>query len=244
MRRFSLLVTVSILAGCASAPAPAATVAHARPRTEAAAHPPAAQDAAAPPARMAFTGLTGTLTSREAHAALDPRTRAFVACFQEHASDVRGLGGDVTLHIVVNADGSVRTAYPSDSTIGHRGVERCLTDVARATRFPTPRGGGEAALSWPLSMDPPDGVRHPETWDPSRVAGVLARRASELRAQCGEGTRHVRVTAYTNGGRVVSVGAASGDEAGHEALECVSARVRAWAMPPSRRLAKVTFDLG
>ena len=244
MRRFSLLVTVSILAGCGASPAPAARGGAPRPGGGAASLPPVAADAPAPPARMAFTGLTGTLTSREAHAALDPRTRAFVACFEQHARDVRGLGGDVTLRIVVNADGSVRTAYPSDSTIGHRGVERCLTDVASATRFPTPRGGGEAALSWPLSMDPPDGVRHPQTWDPSRVAGVLARRAPELRAQCGEAARHVRVTAYTNGGRVVSVGAASGDEAGHEALECVSARVRAWAMPPSRGLAKVTFDLG
>lgn len=199
------------------------------------------------PARqsMAIAGLTGSLTPREAHAALDPRMQTFANCFHEHGTgSVRGLGGDVTLHIVVNADGSVRTAFPVDSTVGHLDVERCLSDVATATRFPRPRGGGEAVLTWPISMDPPTDVRHPTTWDASRVANVLERnRETVLEACRPEGEGGIQVTAYTRSGRVIVAGASAHDESSSAALECVVERVRSWSMPPTRRTAKVTFQL-
>ncbi len=242
MRR-PISVLFVLLAGCASTPAPAATVAHAAPRTEAAAHAPEPEIApAAPPrATMAFSGLTGSLTVREAHRALDPRMEAFAACFHEHAGGVRGLGGDVTLHIVVNADGTVRTAYPTDSTVGHREVERCLSDVAEATVFPHPRGGGEATLTWPISMDPAD--RHPTTWDPARVASVVGRHGAGVLDACRpEGSGRIQVTAYTQGGRVLSAGASTDHESGRDALDCVVTRVRGWEMPSSRQTAKVTFE--
>ncbi len=245
MRRPNFTLLFALLAGCASTPAPAATVAHARPRTEAASHAPeTAPEPAVPRATMAFTGLTGTLTTREAHRALDPRMQAFAACFHEHADGVRGLGGDVTLHIVVNADGSVRTAYPTDSTVGHREVERCLSDVAQATRFPRPRGGGEASLTWPISMDPAEDVRHPVTWDAARVASLVERRGGDVLGQCRpEGSGRIQVTAYTRGGRVISAGASTDDESGRDALDCVVSRVRDWPMPSTPRTAKVTFLL-
>ncbi|MCB9597381.1 MAG: AgmX/PglI C-terminal domain-containing protein [Sandaracinaceae bacterium] len=243
--RHLLPVLVLCLAGCASAPTPAPiTVAHARPRTEASVAVVAEEEAPPPRPTMAIAGLTGSLTTREAHRALDPRMETFAGCFHEHGTGVTGLGGDVTLHIIVNADGSVRTAFPTDSTVGHRDVERCLSDVAQATVFPRPRGGGEAVLTWPISMDPPSDVRHPQTWDPSRVANVVERRGSDVLAACRpEGTGHVRVTAYTRGGRVIMAGASTDDESGRDALDCVVTRVRSWPMPPTPRTAKVTFEL-
>jgi len=246
-RTITLMGALLFVVGCGSSPAPTqTTVAHARPRTEPAATEPAAPEAAPAP-RMAFSGLTGSLTTRDAHAALDPRMGEFAACFHAHSSGSRvaGLGGQVRLHIIVATDGHVRAAYPEDSTVGHRDVERCHVEVAEATRFPRPRGGGEATLTWPIAMDPPTDVRHPRTWDASRVARLIERNGADVLSQCRpEGAARIQVTAYTRRGRVIAAGAATDDESGRDALDCVVERVRTWTMPATARTAKVTFDLG
>lgn len=231
------------LAGCASAPPPAPRVAPAA-RPEA---PPVAEAEPEPseaPAEPTMSGLTGSLSDVEAHRALDPRMSSFARCFLEHGDGLHQLGGDVRLHIRVGVDGGVVSAYPEDSTVGHREVERCLSEVAMQTRFPRPHGG-EARLTWPISMDPPDDVRHPATWDPGRVARLVERRAPEVLARCRppESSSRIQITAYVRRGRVISAGAAVEDESAAPALDCVVEQVRAWPMPPAARLAKVTFDL-
>jgi len=246
-RTLALVGALLFLVGCGASSTPAqTTVAHARPRTEPAVAQPD-EPAAEPAPRMAFSGLTGSLTTRDAHTALDPRMGEFASCFHEHSSGARvaGLGGEVRLHIIVAIDGHVRAAFPEDSTVGHRDVERCLVEVAEATRFPRPRGGGEATLTWPIAMDPPHDVRHPRTWDASRVASVVERHGADVLAQCRpNGGAHIQVTAYTRRGRVIAAGAATDDESGRGSLDCVVERIRGWTMPATQRTAKVTFDLG
>ncbi len=243
-RRLTLLLAAALLGACAASPPPPARTA---PVAVAPAPEPAAPAPAAPAhSEVTVSGLTGSLSDVEAHRALDPRMDSFARCFLEQGQGLRQLGGDVRLHIRVGVDGQVRTAYPEDSTVGHRDVERCLSDVAMHTRFPRPRGG-EARLTWPLSMDPPTDVRHPATWDPNRVARVVERRAPDVLARClepeAQPNARVQVTAYVRGGRVVSAGAASGEEVASEALDCVVDQVRSWPMPPAPRMAKVTFEL-
>jgi len=93
-------------------------------------------------------------------------------------------------------------------------------------------------------MDPPRGVRHPGTWDPSRVETVVERRGAHVLERCRpEGSGVVQVTAYVRAGRVLSAGVATDEEVGDEVLDCVAGRVRSWSMPSSRRTAKVTFEL-
>ncbi|MGE0788559.1 MAG: AgmX/PglI C-terminal domain-containing protein [Sandaracinaceae bacterium] len=202
----------------------------------------------APPPEVTVSGLTGSLSDVEAHGALDPRMNEFARCFFDHSSALHQLGGDVRLHIRVGIDGNVVSAYPEDSTVGHRDVERCLGEVAMHTRFPRPRGG-EARLTWPISMDPPEDVRHAATWDPGRVAHLVERRAAEVLSQCavapepGAAEPAIQVTAYVRGGRVIAAGAASREETTSQALDCVVDQVRRWPMPAAPRLAKVTFDL-
>ena len=85
--------------------------------------------------------------------------------------------------------------------------------------------------------------REPTTWDPSRVARVVRRRARRARNRC-EIAEDVQVTAYVSRrGRVVSAGAATTTEEDAARLDCIAEQVRRWPMPRAARLAKVTFDL-
>jgi len=191
---------------------------------------------------MSVAGLNGTLAPDEVEQALAPRATEFGRCFTPHMRRLRTLGGRILLAFHVGRDGHVMRVYGSDSTVGHREVERCVMGVAAETQFPAPHGG-EADFSWPLELDPPNGVRLPITWDPSRVAGVVRRRAHRVLEECGHGG--FQVTTYVSRrGRVLAAGAAVRDAASLEHIDCVIAQVRRWRMPrPDAHQAKVTFDL-
>jgi TonB family protein len=198
--------------------------------------------------RMQVAGLTGSLTPYEVREALEERGEAFGGCFMRQARRLRGLGGRITMAFHVDAQGRVQWARAIDSTIGHRQVERCVVSVAAQTQFPRPHGGGAADFTWPLELDPPDGVSEPTTWDPSRVSGVVRRHGARVLETCvadGNASTQIQVTTYVSrSGRVIAAGAVAAREQMDDAsLDCVAGAVRRWRMPRSARAAKVTFDI-
>jgi hypothetical protein len=245
MSRTSTLLLLLFLAGCAGQPAPAATATTSlrASRTELAAAVLEEEPALA--RQMSVSGITGSLSALEVQRALEPRNEDFARCFLDRSARFHELSGQVRIFVRVAADGTVERAFPEDSTLGDRGVERCVAEVASATRFPRPRGGGAAELRWPLHIDPPSNVRNPITWDSQRVARVVEREGRGVVSRCmpDGGTGAVQVTAYVRGNRVVSVGAAVTDEALAGSMDCVADAVRRWRLPSTPRMAKVTFEL-
>ena len=198
---------------------------------------------------MLAQGLTGSLSTIEVARALEPRSGPFSDCFADHSHRMSTVGGRVEFAFRVAVNGDVASVKPTDSTVGHREIERCLVDIARGTRFPRPHGG-EAEFTWSLELDPPDDVRHPITWDPSRVAAVVRRRGREALAECRQdgraaGTSRFQVTTYVSRqGRVLAAGAVADADESEDSLDCIVREVRRWQMPRHRQhLAKVTFDL-
>jgi len=187
-------------------------------------------------------GLMGTISQQQVNQTLQPRVQGFGACFSQGAG-VDFLGGDIRMSFRIHTDGTVAWVYPSTTTIGHRGVERCITDRAQGLHFPRPRGG-EAEFTWGFGYDAPTDIRAPLVWDTNRIAGTLATNAAPLTASCG-GQRGFHVTAYvTTGGTVIASGAAATTPEGAAQLDCVSAGVARWTFPdPGSYPAKVTFDL-
>lgn len=229
----------ALMTGCASAPSTPAVSASAAARSEVAAETVDAEEREH--RTMRIEGLTGSLPLQEVRRTLEPRSPVFAECFMARARRLSQLSGGVRLFIRVATDGSVERAFPEDSTLGDRETERCLTDVARQTRFPRPRGGA-AEVRWPLHIDPAG--RHPETWDEGRVARIVERRGADAVAQCLPAGQHgaFQVTAYVRGsGRVLAAGVAVTDEALVDAIDCVHHEVGRWRMPTTRRTAKVTF---
>ncbi|MGE0786323.1 MAG: AgmX/PglI C-terminal domain-containing protein [Sandaracinaceae bacterium] len=193
---------------------------------------------------MEVQGLHGSLSPRVAQEAIHPYLSEVTGCFALRSMSFEELGGSLRMQIRVSASGVVVSAQPEDSTVGDREVERCVSRVLSAARFPRPQGGGEALVHWGMSIDPPSSVREPATWDPARVASVVRRRAAHARTACAV-SAPVQVTAYVSrSGRVLSAGAASAEETPADRLDCVAAQVRRWRMPNASRIAKVTFDLG
>ena len=229
---------VVALAGCGGAPAP-----EVGPRSDATSTQGSEVRRTVDPASgPQITGLMGTIRQDQVVGALEPRMNQFMRCLEPRLAEVEFLGGDVRLSFRIREDGSVLWVYPSATTLGDRAAERCVLEVASRARFPRPRGG-EAEFSWGFSFDPPDDVRAPLAWEPSRVTSALTTGGAALRARCGRAG--LRVTAYVApGGRVLSAGASASDAESLAALDCVADGVRGWAMPdPGSYAAKVTFEL-
>jgi TonB family protein len=191
---------------------------------------------------METQGLTGSLSTAAVRGAIEPRLDDFAICFARHGRRLRTLGGRIELKFTIATDGRVDDVHAIDSTVGHRAVERCVVDVAADVRFPRPQGG-VAEARWPLELDPPEHLRHPVTWDPGRVRGVVRRRGARLLRECRVDGSFQVTTYVSRRGRVIAAGAVAPEPVADEHLDCVARAVRQWRMPRSQRLAKVTFDL-
>jgi TonB family protein len=237
--RASLLGCVCLLSACAHGSAWTGTedgafpAAHALPDW---AEPERAEEP------MSVSGLGSSLGAADVRQVMDRRQSDLLACVATRNRRTPPLAGEVRFGFRVRADGRVREVRIERSTLGHRGVERCLSAVAMTTRFPPPQGGGETDLAWTMLVD--DGARQPRVLDGARWRRVASRRGRLALRRC-EVTRgeSVQVTAHiTPRGAVASVGGAATLGARYD-LDCVLGQVARWRMPSPGTIAKVTFDL-
>lgn len=200
----------------------------------------AESEARAPVDTLVVSGLRGTLTQHEIQSALEPRMPRFLRCVERRLAELEVLSGTVSLAFHVALDGRVVAVTPHASTLGDRDTERCILEVAAATRFPPPHGG-EADLTWPLEVPIDPDVRAPVELGSEAAQALVASAGGTLRAECGGAP--LVVTAYVDpDGRVLAAGAAAPDGATSSELDCATAGVRTWRFAsPGSYLGKVSF---
>ncbi len=185
-----------------------------------------------------MSGLLGTLSQREIQNALEPKLRTFLRCVTQRRAELDVLAGALTMRFNVAVDGSVDNVQPIQSTLGDRAAERCMLEVAKATKFPAPHGG-EAEFTWPLELPPDSDVRPPS----EVLANADANARADLHGKCGGGA--VLVTAYVDpSGRVLAAGASATALATPVELDCVAEGVRAFTFPsPGSYVGKLSFPV-
>ncbi len=197
--------------------------------------------------RMNVSSELGQIDPAETDAAFQKLQPALMGCYQDNLKRIEFLGGDVKFFLRVAADGTARWVYLADATLGDRTTERCMLDLARSARWPTPEGG-EAEVQKSIGFDPPANVRAPAEWSADRVANAIGQRGAEL-AKCKAGASGTfRVTAYVEpqgkGGRVTAAGIAPPDQDDESKADCIIEIVKKMKMPnPGSYAAKVSFTL-
>jgi hypothetical protein len=191
---------------------------------------------------LAVSGLLGTLSQQEIQGALEPRLPKFLRCATQRRGQVDVLAGALTMRFEIAVDGTVDHVQPAESTLGDRETERCMLEIAKATRFPAPHGG-EAEFRWPLELPPDTDVRPPVELLPDPERAPLAAGRAELHARCGGGP--VLVTAYVEPtGQVLAAGVAASELATPSELDCVAEGVRAFRFDsPGSYVGKLSFPL-
>lgn len=190
---------------------------------------------------MQVSGLMGTISTHKVELALEPKFPRFAQCFARGASRVEQIAGGMKFYFRVGLDGRVEWVYPRESSVGDRATEQCLLEVARATRFPEPKGGGAAEVTWSFEIDGSDDVRAPVAWEADKVSDAVAQNRDAL-ASCGEGAFSI-TTYIAPGGQVLAAGAAADSQDSAGRIDCVVEAVKSWSMPdPGSYPAKVTFS--
>jgi hypothetical protein len=220
-----------LLAGCGASPAPQAV--------EPTAPAPREED---PDKHVNVQGLRGTLSEHEIQRALEPRMMKFSRCVEKRSSTLEWVAGKLEFTFEVAVDGTVKNVYPSESTFGDRETERCMTEVARGTRFPPPHGG-EADFSWSLDVPLDSSIREPLAWTSDNADQLIAKSGPQALSSCEGGA--FAITAYVDPeGRVVAAGASTENESDATKLDCVAQQISSWAFPsPGSYAAKIVFEL-
>lgn len=194
--------------------------------------------------QVAVQGIEGTLSNFDVRVTMEKHGKQFGKCHEPRARKVPALAGAVEFKIHVLTSGEVSEVQVRVSDLGDRVLERCLSEVILASKFPQPHGG-EADVTWNMLLEPRKG-RAPEQWETDRVERVLRKHRSELLETCdAKGGNSITVTAYVSSrGRVLSAGVAATKEWSDEQFDCIAEELRSWPMPkPRKGVAKVSFPL-
>jgi hypothetical protein len=189
-------------------------------------------------------GIEGTLSNFEVRVVMDKRAKDFALCHEPRARNVPALAGSVEFKIHVEQSGQVSDVQVRASDLGDRVLERCLSEVITAAKFPEPRGG-EADVTWSMSLEPAGRGQVAERWDTDRVERVLRKNRNELLETCDTPRGTFDVTAYvSHSGRVLAAGVAAKQSVAPEQFDCIAEALRSWTMPkPRKGIAKVSFPI-
>jgi Ca-activated chloride channel family protein len=76
------------------------------------------------------------------------------ACYDKALALQPGLSGKLVLQWTIGADGKVRKASVTSSTLGNPAFEACVLKLVEGWTFPAPAGGGEATMNYPMVFSP------------------------------------------------------------------------------------------
>lgn len=191
---------------------------------------------------MELVSSRGRMEPAKVEKAMAPHTSAIAACYTEAVAGRKWLGGELTLHWFVTADGTLEHLAVNNATLGAWPVEKCILAIARAIPFGAPKGGA-ADFTVPLTFSAKGAV---ETWDEDRALAAVGSQLKKLH-DCNKGGAaegSVAVTAYVGpGGKVASVGFATAEGAPQSDawFDCAEKIAQKWRLPdPRGRYARLS----
>ena len=173
---------------------------------------------------FAVSGVLGTVDPDQVQAAFAAHRAEVDACYAKASGDKPWLGGPLELKLRIAKTGDpspVPSSVIITQPLGNLELERCITEVAKATRFPRPKGGPEAEVTYGFTFR---GRMSLQTWGSAEVAGPFEQ-GSAL-AKCGAAPKGLRVAFFvTPGGRAPSVGVGAEEQFAAAFADCAAAEV-------------------
>ncbi|MBX2811333.1 MAG: AgmX/PglI C-terminal domain-containing protein [Myxococcales bacterium] len=100
--------------------------------------------------RPAKTKVLGSLTRSEVARVIRLNLPRFKFCYEKELSTTPDLMGKVSVRFVIAPNGLVSKARIQESTLDHETVTGCVVRVMSSLKFPKPRGGGVAEVTYPF----------------------------------------------------------------------------------------------
>jgi hypothetical protein len=174
---------------------------------------------------------------------ISPHKTDLADCYASRVGRRRWLGGHVTLHWDIKADGTVTAVKLSESDLGAWSVEKCLLDIAKSATFGRPVNG-DADFAVPLDFSARGATA---VWDEDQGLRAVGKQLARLDT-CARGKIHmpadVTITVYVGPhGQAQSVGFSSAKTVLDETwAACAEKAAMAWHLPdPRGEIAKLAI---
>ena len=190
-------------------------------------------------------GLLGAVDEQDVERVMKKGMRRIERCYAEALDDLEEIEGSLQLSIKVGARGQVDQVFVSDGDLGSALAQGCIEEAVAGFEFPAPRGGTQAQIGYPLTLEAP--YDNPA---PADLSGAVKKHARGQGAadleRCLGSVTGVRLTVYVGSdGRVISAGAnpaSSFEEV--EAARCLEQAAAGWTFDdaPGKGIAKAVVD--
>ncbi|MCB9705116.1 MAG: AgmX/PglI C-terminal domain-containing protein [Myxococcales bacterium] len=112
------------------------------------------------------------------------------ACYNQGLTRDPNLGGRVSIHFIIDAQGNVPTATVKETTLANANVGTCIAKAVKRWKFPKPQGS-TVIVTYPFVLEPGGGAYTPPTpeelarqeAEAARVQAEWAAREAEERAR-------------------------------------------------------------
>ncbi len=193
---------------------------------------------------MVIEGDLGEIDQQAVQKKFDDGQDDLMKCIMDGRGNLRYVGGDMSFVFRIALDGSVKW-LKMRSTVGNRGVEKCIYDWASSLKFVKPKGG-EAQVSYSWGFDPE--LTPKLRWGEDEVGGIIAKARRRLR-RCSDGTPQAPASYHLvfyviPGGEVTSLGISTGDlMVSDDFYRCVEKVIKKLHFPDTMgRVAKAELD--
>jgi hypothetical protein len=186
-------------------------------------------------------GLRGTIDVEAVEKKFAEKTSELAACRAPYRR-LAYVSGELKLFFKIGLDGAPTVVVLESSTLGNHAAEACVVGVARALRFPKPKGG-VAEVRYGLSLG--GGGMEPKAWESTKVSSAVGPKLTTV-TSCRQGGVPRRFTAtwyVLPDGKVASVGVAAEESLPAGFGLCVAKAISAIKMPdPLGEVAKVAYE--
>lgn len=98
--------------------------------------------------------ILGAISRDELEAVIQAAKTNLRACYVTGPKETTGLYGKLVIKFVIDKHGQVSSATVKSTTVNHPSVEDCFIQRIQELRFPPPKGGGIAIISYPFWLSP------------------------------------------------------------------------------------------
>lgn len=132
---------------------------------------------------MTISGDLGEIDQAMVQKKFDESKDEVQKCITDGIGSDTYVGGNMDFTFRINLDGTVKKLDFS-STVGHRGIEKCVYNFAHKLKFVKPKGG-EGKVAYPFAFDPAREIK--KTWNEDNLgkAWTTIRKAM---MKCSDGT--------------------------------------------------------
>jgi hypothetical protein len=187
-------------------------------------------------------GLLGNVTQDEIERVFGNNRSRLMKCYENATFDLEEIEGTLKFELEVPENGSVQSAFISESDLGSLETESCMLKIVKNFNFKR-APGGIAVLYYPLELEAPYAHAAFIPWSRNDVSDVVGAHRSEI-SKCLGGQKGVQLTAYIGqGGRVLAAGAAAETIEAYDGAICLAKAIRGWTFqdPSSESLAKLNL---